>query len=170
MVLAAEARMTTPTVLIDAGFAVAPLAAVRVDFDKTVIYAAVIFLALAFVLQPLLFEPLLKIFELREKRTDGARAEARKMQEQAGELLTKVDRELDRIRRTAAEEREKVRVETSKLEARILEEARESTTRIVVEGRSRIDAEVQRVHRELEARTEQVAREVASAVLGREVQ
>jgi len=161
--------MMTLTALIDAGFAGAPLAAVRVDFDRTVIYAAVIFIALAFVLQPLLFEPLIKLFELRVKRTEGARAAAREMQEHAGELLSKVDRELDRIRRTAAEERERIRVETAKLEAKILEEARESSVAVVAEGRQQIETEMSALRRELDARTAQMAREVASAVLGREV-
>ena len=37
--------------------------------------------------------------------SDGARAEARKMQEEAGELLRKYEAELDRVNRVAAEER-----------------------------------------------------------------
>jgi F-type H+-transporting ATPase subunit b len=169
VVLAAEARMTMQTALLEAGFAGAPLAAVRVDLDLTVLYAAVLFIALAFILQPLLFDPLLKIFELRERRTDGARVEARVMQEQAGKLLRKVDRELDRIRRSAAEERERIRVETARIEAQILEEARESTAQIVAEGRQRIEAETSGLQAELSSLTEQMAREVATAVLGREV-
>ena len=69
---------------------------VNIDFDLTFFAQMIIFSVLILVLRPLLFEPVLRIFEEREKRTDGARAEARTMQEKAGELLTKYEAELER--------------------------------------------------------------------------
>ena len=57
------------------------------DFDKTVLYQMALFMILMAVLKPLLFDPMMKIFALREERTDGAKAEARELQERAGELL-----------------------------------------------------------------------------------
>lgn len=161
--------MTILSALLDAGLVAAPLAAVRVDFDRSVFYAAVIFVALALVLQPLLFEPILKIFQLREQRTEGARAEARELQERAGELLRKLDGELDRIRRVAAEERDTLRAATLKLEAKIIDEARESTAAIVADGRAQLDAEIADLRRDLDGRTATLAREIAAGLLGREV-
>ena len=57
-------------------------------------------------LKPLLFDPVLKVFSLREERTEGARATARELQEKAGELLQKYEKELERVHQVAAEERE----------------------------------------------------------------
>ncbi len=147
----------------------APLASVRVDFDATFVYAALLFVALMLALNRILFIPLLKVFELRERRTEGARAEARALQEQAGELLLRVEREVERVQRVAAAERDRVRSETSRLEAAILEEARSAANRIVEEGRARIAAEVAQLQREIEARSPQLVREIAASALGREV-
>src|SRR5688572_28033314 len=54
--------------------------AVPLDIDLTFTLQMLLFAVLIVVLKPLLFDPALKIFEERERRTDGARAEAREMQ------------------------------------------------------------------------------------------
>jgi F-type H+-transporting ATPase subunit b len=151
----------------------APLAAaggggVILDLDKTVLVQMVLFMVLIVVLKPLLFDPLLRVFDQREQRTEGARAEARALQEQAGDLLRKYEKELERLRQVATEERERLRGEASKLEAQILSEAREASNKIVEEGRSRIEREIRAIEAELSARTDELARSMASGVLGRE--
>src|SRR5258706_587734 len=60
---------------------------IALDFDNTVVFQIVIFSLLIVVLKPLLFDPMLKVFGLREERTEGAKAIARELEEQAGELL-----------------------------------------------------------------------------------
>jgi F-type H+-transporting ATPase subunit b len=53
-----------------------------IDFDLTFVLQMLLFAALIVVLRPLLFDPVLRVFEEREKRTDGARQSARQMQEE----------------------------------------------------------------------------------------
>src|SRR5690606_27170436 len=118
------------------------LASVSIDLNKTVLLQMVIFAALIVVLKPLLFDPVLKVFALREERTEGERERARKLQLKAGDLLTRYEKELERINQAAAVERDKARAETAKLEAEILNEAREVTQRVEREGRERIQREV----------------------------
>lgn len=142
---------------------------VSIDFDRTVLVQMALFVLLMLVLAPVLFRPLLRLFEEREKRTDGARAEARQMQEKAGELLTRYEDELSRVQQVAATEREKLRNETMRLEAKILEEARQATIAIVEEGRQRLNVEAAKIRAELETRSHQIGHEIASSVLGREV-
>lgn len=144
------------------------LAAPSVDFDFTVVYAAAVFSALIVLLKPLLFDPVLRVFELREQRTEGAKAEARAMQEKAGELLRKYERELERINQVAAEQRDRLRAETVKLEAEIFEEARKATASIVEEGRQRIEREMAVLRRDLSGEADRIARDVATTLLGRE--
>jgi F-type H+-transporting ATPase subunit b len=141
---------------------------VTLDFDNTVVYQIVLFSFLIVVLKPLLFDPMLKIFALREERTDGARKEARELDEQAGELLTRYEAELERVTRAAAEERERLRGETAKLEAQILSEAREAAAKIVEDGRRRIEAEVNAIRFELGKESQRLAGDIAARVLGRE--
>ncbi|MBK7584379.1 MAG: ATP synthase F0 subunit B [Myxococcales bacterium] len=142
---------------------------ISIDFDKTFVLQMLIFATLIVVLKPLLFDPVLKVFEEREKRTEGARAEAREMQEEAGQLLRRYEAEVENIHRVASEERDHLRAETSKLEAEILNDARALTTRVVEDGRKKIETEVNGIRFDLGRQTEQIAREVAARVLGREV-
>jgi F-type H+-transporting ATPase subunit b len=152
----------------------APVAAlmsggVDIDIDLTFVLMMVVFAGLVVVLKPLLFDPVLRVFEEREKRTEGAKADARTMQEKAGELLRRYERELERVNQVAAGERERVRTETSKLEAKILEEARSAAAKISDEGRRKIEAEVSKIRFELGRQSEQLSREMAARVLGRGV-
>ncbi|MFZ5891706.1 MAG: ATP synthase F0 subunit B [Myxococcota bacterium] len=143
---------------------------VTLDFDNTVILQAALFTVLILLLRPLLFDPMLRIFALREERTEGAKATARELQERAGELLSKYETELSRVSRSAAEERDKLRAETARLEAEIMREAREAVTKIIDQGRKSIEAEVEKVRFDLGRESERTASLIVSRVLGREVQ
>lgn len=143
--------------------------AVNIDFDPTFIGQMVVFAALIVVLKPLLFDPVLGLFEEREKRTDGAKTSAREMQEKAGELLRQYESELEKVHRVAGEERDKIRAETSRLEADQMAEARKVVAKIMDEGRSRIQEETHSIRFELGRESERLAREIAGRVLGREV-
>jgi F-type H+-transporting ATPase subunit b len=139
---------------------------VPLDFDRSVLLQIIVFAVLIVVLKPLLFDPVLKVFALREERTEGARATARELQEKAGELLRRYEKELERVQQVAAEERELLRSETSKLEAEILRDAREVTTRIVEGGRKRIETEVNSIRVAVGAESEKVAQMIVERVIG----
>ncbi|HEY2404460.1 MAG TPA: ATP synthase F0 subunit B [Polyangiaceae bacterium] len=143
--------------------------AITIDLDKTVLVQAVLFTVLLVVLKPLLFDPMLKVFAAREERTEGTRAKARELQEHAGELLRRYEKELERVHKVAAEERERLRTETAKLEAEIVREARDVTARIVDEGRRKIESEVTAIRASLGRESERVAEQISERVLGRPV-
>jgi F-type H+-transporting ATPase subunit b len=121
------------------------------------------------VLKPLLFDPVLSLFQERERRTDGARAEARAMQEKAGELLRQYEKELERVNRVAAEERDRARVETTKLEAEILQKPRAIANKIIEEGRDKVEEELHALRFDLGRQSERLAQDIATRVLGRAV-
>jgi F-type H+-transporting ATPase subunit b len=139
---------------------------VPLDFDRTVLVQIIVFTFLILVLKPLLFDPVLKVFSLREERTEGARATARELQEKAGELLQKYEKELERVHQVAAEERELLRSETAKLEAEILNEARHVTTQLVEDGRRKIETEVNSIRFDLGKESERVAQMIVDRVSG----
>lgn len=142
---------------------------VKLDFDLSFLVQMAAFAVLIVVLKPLLFEPLLRLFEERERRTDGARVLARKMDAEAGEMLQKYEAELEKVRRAAAEERERTRAEATRLEAKILAEAREESAKIIDEGRARIAAEAAATRAALATEARHIAAAIAGRVLGREV-
>jgi F-type H+-transporting ATPase subunit b len=109
------------------------------------------------------------VFEERERRTEGAKKEAREMDARAGELLVRFEAEMEKVRKAAAAEREKLRAETSKLEAQIMAEARTESTRILEVGKARIANEVTELRKELARAQPALAAQIASRILGREV-
>jgi F-type H+-transporting ATPase subunit b len=143
---------------------------VNVDFDYSFLVQLVLFGAFIVLLKPIVFDPMLRLFEERERRTEGVRKRAREMDEKAAAFFQKYEAAMETVRREAAQEREHLRAETAKLEARILDEAKVETQRILDEGNAAIATEVARLRTELEAARPALAAQIASKLLGREVQ
>lgn len=143
---------------------------ITVDVDLSFVAQCLLFTTFVVLLKPLLFDPLLKVFEERERRTEGAKVEARHMDERAGELLKKYEAELDTVRREAARERETLRAETARLEAKIMAEARAEAAEVLEAGKAKIRLEMQTLREELVRQRPELAAEIASRILGREVQ
>jgi F-type H+-transporting ATPase subunit b len=144
--------------------------AVNVDFDVTVIGQVVLFVLLMVVLKPLLFDPMLKLFEERERRIDGARLEARGIDEVSAGALSKYESEMQKARAAATKEREKLRADGLRAENEILAKVRTQTADTVDRGRQNVAEQVAKARAELAADAQALAREVAGRVLGREVQ
>ncbi len=144
-------------------------AGISIDLDLTFTLQMLLFAVLIVVLKPLLLDPVLRVFEERERRTDGAKAAAREMQQKAGELLQRYEAELVKVGKAAAEERDRMRVETARLEAEILTEARTAAAHVLEQGRTEIEQQVERIRFDLGRKSERLAREMAARALGREV-
>jgi F-type H+-transporting ATPase subunit b len=142
---------------------------VVMDIDRTMLVQMAVFVLLIVVLSPLLFKPVLRLFEERERRTEGARSDARAMQERAENLLERYQRKLEDVRTTATQERERLRAETLQLEAKILGQARQATSQIVEAGRAQIERETAGIRQDIGVQSRAIAREIGSRVLGREV-
>lgn len=144
--------------------------AVEVDINPTLVLVQfAIITVLLLVLKPMLFDPLLALFEAREKRIDGARAEARKMDDKAADILRKYDGEIQKMHRTASESRDALRGEAQKLEAAELSAAKEEAATILEAGRKKVAAESAELGAKLEITERELARDIATRVLGREV-
>jgi F-type H+-transporting ATPase subunit b len=154
----------------DLGLLAAAPQAIQVDFDWTFAVQLVLFSLLTLILKPLLFEPMLKLFEERERRTDGAKLQARKIDEKSATALAKYESEMAKARAAANAERDKIRAEAVRREQEILGAVRTSTAKTVEDGKQAAYAEAQRVRTALKAETTSLARDLAARVLGREVQ
>jgi F-type H+-transporting ATPase subunit b len=142
---------------------------VDLDFDLSFLGQMVAFSVLIIVLKPLLFDPLLRLFEERERRTEGAKLLARKMDEKAGELLARYRAEVEAVRKAASEERERLRAEGVKTESQIVAAARAEVAKVIDEGKARIGKEAAAVRADLGVQSAEIARQMAARILGREV-
>jgi F-type H+-transporting ATPase subunit b len=144
--------------------------AITVDLDLTFLVQLVLFVGLTIVLKPVLFDPMLALFEEREKRIDGAKVQARRIDEKSATALAKYEAEMAKARAAAHAEREKIRAAALEREQQILAEVRAATAKVIEDGKRAAQAEAQRVRAALSSEASAIARELASRVLGREVQ
>lgn len=142
---------------------------IDVDFDVTMLVQIVFFLILLAVLKPTLFDPMLKLFEERERRIEGAKLQARKTDEASAGALSKYEAEMQKARASANLERDKLRAEGVKAENEILAKVRASTTKTLAEGRATLGEEVAAAKASLKADVAALAKDLAGRVLGREV-
>jgi F-type H+-transporting ATPase subunit b len=155
---------------IDDGLLAAAPQAISVDFDATFLVQLVLMAGLTLVLKPLLFDPMLRLFEERERRIDGAKLQARKIDEKSASALAKYESEMAKTRAAANAEREKIRAEAQRREQEILGAVRASTTKMIEDGKRAAETEAARVRATLKDGTGVLARDLAGRVLGREVQ
>jgi F-type H+-transporting ATPase subunit b len=144
--------------------------AINVDVDLTFVIQLVLFVGLTLILKPVLFDPMLKLFEERERRIDGAKLLARKTDEKSAEALTQYETEMNKARNSANADRDRIRAEGLKREAEILATVRTATSRAIDDGKRAVQAEGERARAALKAEAPALARELAARVLGREVQ
>lgn len=143
---------------------------VVVDLDVTFVGQIVLFILLFLVLKPMLFDPMLKLFEERERRTGGAKDDARQLYADADEKMAQYEAQVTVVKQKAGEERDRIRQEGQKREQAILARVRTETDAMLHGGRTRIHDEREKLKAELGTLSTQLARDIATRVLGREVQ
>lgn len=140
-----------------------------IALDYTVIVQIVSFLLLWFFLSRLLFRPFLRLLEEREQRTEGARAEAALLREEAERLKAEYDQWVAKARNEGGTIKEALRLEAAKARERLLGEARETASRRLEAMRAEMQRELQR-GRELGTReAEAVGVQMVEKILGRKV-
>lgn len=142
---------------------------VTVDLDGSLIVQVILFVVLMAVLKPTLFDPMLRLFEEREKRIDGTKAKARKKDKASAEAKTKYDEALAKAREAGGAERDKIRAEGMKKEQALMADVRASVAATLESGRTAISAEVRDARAKLRIDADELGRDIAARVLGREV-
>ena len=152
-----------------ATFLSAKAGGVNLDFDATLFVQVGFILLLWAILKPLMFDPMLKLFAEREKRIEGAKLRARRIDEESAEAMTKYDAEVAKARAEGATEREKLRAEGLRKESELLAKVRTETQKKVDDARAQIQKDVAAVRSSLQPQTRDLAKDFAKRVLGREV-
>jgi len=143
--------------------------AVTVDLDLSLFVQLGFFLVLLFVLKPVLFDPMLRLFEEREARIDGTRNQATKTDIASAKALAKAQAIVAKGREAGAVERDAMRAEGMKREAELMNQVRAESTATLERGRADIGTEAQAARKELSGDARALGRDMASRVLGREV-
>jgi F-type H+-transporting ATPase subunit b len=141
-----------------------------IDLDGTVFVQLGMFFVAFLLLHALVFKPMVALIDAREQAIDGAKDEAKHLEQEVKDKQATFENELRKVRGSAGEERERLRSEGLELERKLLENVRAETGTLVREAGERLTAEAKRVRAELATSQSDLAREIASKVIGREVQ
>ncbi len=142
---------------------------VNLDFDATLFVQVGFIIVLWVVLKPLLFDPMLKLFEEREKRIEGAIKKARKIDETSAGAKAEYDDAMAKARAEGNGERERLRAESVRKENELLAKVRGETQQKVDAARTAANQELDAARAALAPHERDLAKQVASRVLGREV-
>lgn len=161
--------LSVSTVATSTSFEAVREGGVTVDLDASLVVQIVILVALAIILKPLLFDPMMKLFEEREKRTEGTRRRATKEDERSAKALAEYEAILAKARAAGNAERDALRAEGVKKEAQLLADVRTTAGTTIEQGRAAIATELQTARQQLRQEASVLGRQIAKSVLGREV-
>ncbi|HWP93617.1 MAG TPA: ATP synthase F0 subunit B [Thermodesulfobacteriota bacterium] len=137
--------------------------------DKTVVIQMVIFLASIFILNSLLFKPLLGLVDKREQLTTGTIEEAKKLEEKVGQIIEEYNSKLNEARARALEERNETRRQAQVLHEEMIKKAREEAQALLEEAKHKLELETSEIKGKIRSDVETIARDMASRILGKEV-
>lgn len=141
-----------------------------IDLDGTIWIQLGTFAVAFILLRPLIFRPMIALFEARENAIGGAKAEALRLQDEAAAESEEFDEEMRRIRLQAGEERDRLRTEGKRLERTVLDRVREETSKQLATADAKLETEASRLRTDVDQDVPGLARQIASKMLNREVQ
>jgi len=140
-----------------------------IDIDGTIFVQLAIFVIAFLLFRPLIFKPMVAVFEAREQATHGAKLEAQRLQDEAAAESEEFDEEMRRVRLQAGEERDHLRNEGKKLERAVLDKVRDETNKQLADADARLAIEAARLRAELQRDVPMLAQDIAKKFLHREV-
>ena len=141
-----------------------------IDLDGTIWIQLGTFAIAFFLFRPLIFRPMIALFEARENAIEGAKVEALRLQDEAAAETEEFDEEMRRLRLQAGEERDRLRAEGKRLERTVLDRVREETNKQLAEADAQLETQAARLRTEIDRGTALLAKQIASKMLSREVQ
>lgn len=145
------------------------------DLDKnfirnfTFFYQLAIFLGLIFVLNALLFQPILKVIEARRKGTRGEWDEVEKLKKQAEEKSKLYEKKIEEAKKEAFALRDDLKKEGEVEAAKILNEARLEAEQALKSLDQQIKEEETKGKEWLNSNVSALSKKLAEQVLGRNV-
>jgi F-type H+-transporting ATPase subunit b len=156
------------TLLAVAGPASASEGGLRLAPDWPILFALlVLFFVLIFPVNALIFRPVFRVFDEREERIEGTRRRAKKLAEDADEIVARYENAVREVREQAETDRRK-RLEVARGEGGSeVAGARSAAEREIENARASIAVTLEATRTTLRGEAEALAREVAARVLGR---
>ena len=138
--------------------------------DYTLLVQMVIFLALIFILNFLLFKPILSIIDRRKKQLDESENEIRLFNESVEKRVAEYEDKLKQAKLKASEQKKEIIQEGVNQAKNIVDAVRNEIPAIAKEFQQKMDTEVQKAKSILDGHSKGLSLEIAQKILGRPVQ
>ncbi len=139
------------------------------DIDFTLLFQLGLFLIVLVVLNRVLFQPLLKVFEARHQKMHGLRDEVERLKHEAAADLDVYQGRMRAARDAGQRERDSLVSTGRDEERRLLAEMRAEIARALNDARDQVSAAELAAKKNLDAETSELAKRLVQKVLGREV-
>jgi len=137
--------------------------------DKILVFQIIIFIAAIFILNSLLFKPLLELVDRREKLTTGTIEEANQLREKIEQIIQDYNARWDEARAQALEERNEIRREAQASAEELLQKARQESQALLNQAKQKLEDEKSLNEDKIRPDIEYLAKDVASRILGKEI-
>ncbi len=138
-----------------------------VSLDFSIIPAILIFLALIFAMNSILFRPILRIQEERLKRTSGLIEQSKRELEDQQNLFRDYEAKIRQARFEGYQLQEQIRGEAAKKRAETIEGARKDAEKMTEESKALIAAELKAAKEKMAAEARDLASRIAAMILQR---
>jgi F-type H+-transporting ATPase subunit b len=138
--------------------------------DYTIFVQMVIFLSLIFVLNFLLYKPILSIIDRRKKQLEESENEIKLFDENAEKRVAEYEEKLKQAKTSASEMKKEIILEGANQAKNIVDAVRNEIPVIAREFQQKMDKEVEKAKAILDGHSPQLSLEIAQKILGRPVQ
>jgi F-type H+-transporting ATPase subunit b len=137
------------------------------EINATILLQLALFLVLMVLLSQFLFQPLLRLFDARERRIDGAQEEAKQYRENADQKAAIIEERVQDARHEARETLNDFKARAKDREDEIIGAAREHSQARLNEARQTLEQQVQQAKAKLNNDAMTLAEDMAAKALGR---
>lgn len=140
-----------------------------IEVNFTLIIQMINFFLLIFILNKILYKPILKILEEREQRIEGQQQQAKKTIEDGQVILTDYNKKLYDAKIDAMNTKNAARNEASEQANGIIEDSRKKAEEIIARMQQEMASEMAQAKKELDPELSVMAATIAQQILGRKV-
>lgn len=138
-----------------------------INLDKTLILQMINFLIFLWILNKLIYKPILDVLDRRKNRIRQFERTVQDLETQASQQWDAYQKDLQEARRQANLERERIVGRGLEAQRKLLEEVKDEAMRLAEKTRKGIDNEVAKARELLKSQAESIAVEMAEKILGR---
>lgn len=140
-----------------------------VNIDFSLVVQIVLFLIFWALLRRILFTPVGRLMEERERRTEGVELQARAMRDEAKQLQAEYEAAIAKARQEGDAIKSQIRAEAAHARDLVIAQAHEAATQRTQDMRAQIHRELEGARASIAQQAESLAQDMAEKVLGRKV-